>query len=200
MNEDLMEISILLDGDVEYYFELLERQGVFNTSIFEIKDKYFSNINFDELCKMTEEDIKKSCLRICNCVCVKGEPIVSDELLVKNYNLLNEENESEIFIKNEDVKKFYQDLENLGWYEIVDSFKVEFRFRLKSGAVIKIQEIDNIGVVVCFYNEIYKNMPENLQREALINELNDYGFEIDRNECNIAKLKTLLTGQPFGCN
>lgn len=70
----------------------------------------------------------------------------------------------------------------------------------KTNSKIKLEEIDNVGLVVYYSNSDNNNMEEELQRKALIDELNAFGFSFDYKEQGIDKLRTLLSGRPHFSN
>ena len=96
-------------------------------------------------------------------------------------------------------KQLIKILENNGFYLIFDTFKVDSHYvigNIKSR--IQLQEIDNIGLVLYYDNPDYYQMPENLQRKSLIDEINSYGFDFKYDEMGIDKLRTLLLGYAVG--
>ena len=97
------------------------------------------------------------------------------------------------------MKTFIEKMEKDGWYQIFDTFKVDYQYKIGDmKSRIQLQEIDNIGLVLYYDNPDYYDMPSNLQWKTLIDELNSYGFELNYNEMGIDKLRTLLFGYACG--
>ena len=59
MENVVVEVGLLLDKDLEYYQEILEKAGAELVFVCETHDKYWTNKNFDELVNLTENQIKK---------------------------------------------------------------------------------------------------------------------------------------------
>ena len=57
--------------------------------------------------------------------------------------------------------------------------------------MIQLQDIENIGLLVYYDNPDYYDLPEKVQRQKLIEELNSYGFEIPVEQLGLDKLRTL---------
>ena len=56
---------------------------------------------------------------------------------------------------------------------------------------IQLQDIENVGLLIYYDNPDYYELPLDNQRNALINELNSYGFDFDYNTLGLDKLRTL---------
>ena len=56
---------------------------------------------------------------------------------------------------------------------------------------IQLQDIENIGLLIYYDNPDYYELPFDAQRNALINELNSYGFDFDYDTLGLDKLRTL---------
>ena len=61
--------------------------------------------------------------------------------------------------------------------------------------MIQFQEIDRIGLLLYYDNPDYYDFEPQRQREALIDELNSYGFEFKYEDLGVDKLRTLLLGK-----
>lgn len=197
--ENERKVSLLLDGDVDYYTNLLNSQGAVITEIFDITERLFTDKNFEDICLMSESEIKQNCVVIKNCNQVMGDNgSNSEKICLENYSIFDKNHDADFEINKSELKDFCSKLENGGFYEVLQTFKMQYDFRLRNGNALSLQEIDSIGVVLTYFNSEYENMPSNLQREAVISELNSYGFEIDKNESDIDVIKTLITGQTWG--
>ncbi len=199
MENIVVEVGLILGKDIEYYNDLIAKKGAENMFNCETHDIYFTNKSHNELEKMTENQIKKACVRfrMVNCfggTCFNGDFNLS--MSFDNFKIFDETKEDRFKVGDmKQFKKIQAQLEKKGWYLIFDTFKVDYQYRIGDmKSRIQFQEIDNIGLVLYYDNPDYYEMSEDNQREMLINELNDYGFEFDKNTLGIDKLRTLLTG------
>ena len=242
----IVEIGMLLDLDLDYYDEMLKNQSLDMVFSCETHDIYYTKLKYDELCSMTENQIKNSCVRIRDCINLysnkkfeevsdnskenksKKHKIDNKKQMAKKVDidnislLLSDENKS-VFENKKDSKflksilekydsqkdrlktqkqnseQLIEILENNGFYLIFDTFKVDYHYttsEMKSR--IQLQEIDNIGLVLYYDNPDYYQMPEDLQRKSLIDEMNSLGFNFKYEELGIDKLRTLLLGYTVG--
>lgn len=198
MEKTIIEIGLLLDGDIDFYIEMLESAGAKNVFSCETLDKYWTREKYDDLLKMTENQIKNSCVRIRN-VNVFSESSFyknNDKYSIQNYKIFKNQTCNDL--NNLDigsVKSFTQELEENGWYLILETFKRDYHFKFSGmKSCLQLQEIDGIGLVLYYDNPDFIDMPLELQRKSLIDELNSYGFNFSYDELGIDKLKTLLTG------
>ena len=63
MEKTIVELGLLLDKDIEYYDKIMQKAGGENVFNCETHDLYWTNKKHSELEKMTENQIKKSCVR-----------------------------------------------------------------------------------------------------------------------------------------
>lgn len=235
----IVEVGMLLDKDLDYYAEMLENNGFKNCNIFETHDIYYTNKSYDELCNLSENQIKNACIRIRDCLRVGGtefesgtnfennnpknkvvssKSVTAENLLIFFNEQFNETFNHENLYDNNgnflmNTKSIFDDkidrlkieksnlhclidiLENAGWYVIFDTFKTDFHYKREDiKSIVQIQEIDDIGLVVYYDNPEFYQMNENLQRISLLEELNEFGFELNPAELGIDKLRTLLLG------
>lgn len=204
MKQTIVEIGMLLDNEIEYYQKLLEKQGAETVFCVETHDLYYTNNTRAELEKMTEKQIKDSCVRLRECWAFGGSEFSGDleeKYSASNYKLFDEKKKDSFKFKNSELKKYIKTLEDAGWLLFFDTFKRDYQYKLGDmKSRIQLQEIDNIGLVLYYDNPDYYNMPEDVQRKSLIDELNSYGFDFDYAEPGIDKLKTLLKGTPHFSN
>ena len=59
-------------------------------------------------------------------------------------------------------------------------------------SLIQIQNIENLGLILYYDNPDYYHLEEDDQRNALMCELNSYGFEFDINTLGVDKLKSFV--------
>ena len=195
MENIIVEVGLLLDKDLEYYQEILEKAGAEFVFECETHDKYWTNKNFDELVNLTENQIKNSCVRLRDSVGVSnyGKSGGNAEVRFENYQIFGKE--KVLKVKSKKKQSIIEKIEQSGWYLIFDTFKRDYQYKIGDmKSRIQLQEIDNIGLLLYYDNPDYYNMNEELQRKSLIDELNSYGFDFNYNELGVDKLKTLLTG------
>ncbi len=204
MENTNVEIGMLLDEDVEFYQSMLENQGGEIAFSCETHDLYYTNKTRSELEKMTEKQIKDSCVILREVWAFGGSEFNGDfaeSYLAKNYNLFNENKKDSFSFNCQELKKYIAELEEKDWLLFFDTFKRCYEYKMpKTNSKIKLEEIDNVGLVVYYSNSDNNNMEEELQRKALIDELNAFGFSFDYKEQGIDKLRTLLSGRPHFSN
>jgi len=201
MEKTIVELGLLLDNDkgIEYYNEIIAKVGGQNVYNCETHDLYFTNKSYNELEKMTENEIKKACVRFRMTSGFGGTCFAGDfniKMWFDNFNIFDNTKEDKFKVENmEDFKKVQESMESNGWYLVFDTFKVDYQYKVgEMKSALQFQEIDNIGLVLYYDNPDYYDMREDNQREMLLKELNDYGFSFDKDELGIDKLRTLLTG------
>lgn len=201
MEKVVVEVGMLLDNkkDIEYYNKLVEKAGGQNVFNCETHDLYWSNKSHNELEKMTEKQIKDSCVRFrmtsgFGGTCFSGD--FSMKIRFENFQIYDDSKENSFLCEDmNEFKNIQEEMESNGWNLIIDTFKVDYQYKIGDmKSALQFQEIDNIGMVLYYDNPDYYEMSEENQREMLLKELNDYGFSFDKDELGIDKLRTLLTG------
>ena len=199
MEKTIVEVGMLLDKDIEYYNKIIEKAGGQNVYNCETHDLYFTNKSHDDLEKMTENQIKKACVRFrlssgFGGTCFNGDFAIKNGNF-DNFQIFDSTKEDRFSCDMKTFKKIQEKMEKQGWFLIFDTFKVDYQYVIADmKSRIQLQEIDNIGLVLYYDNPDYYEMSVENQREMLLKELNDYGFSFDKNELGIDKLRTLLTG------
>jgi len=199
MEKIVVEVGMLLDKDVEFYNAIIEKAGGQNVFNCETHDLYWTNKSHNELEQMTENQIKKACVRYRLCNGFGGTCFDGDFKLKKgsfeNFKIFDPSKEDRFSCDMNEFKKIQERLEENGWYLVFDTFKVDYQYKIgKMESAIQLQEIDNIGLLLYYDNPDYYNMSEDNQREMLLKELNEYGFNFDKDELGVDKLRTLLFG------
>ena len=199
MEKVIVEVGMLLDKDIEYYNKLIEKVGGQNVFNCETHDLYWTNIAYDQLITMTENQIKKSCVRFRMTSGFGGSCFSGDfdmKMTFENFNVFDGSREDKFSCQDMDEFKQIQDkLESNGWHMVLDTFKVDYQYKIGDmKSALQFQEIDNIGLLLYYDNPEYYEMSEENQREMLLKELNEYGFNFDKDELGIDKFRTLLTG------
>ncbi len=199
MEKTIVEIGLLLDEDIEYYQSMLEKQGAENMFSCETHDLYYTNKTRKELEKMTEKQIKDSCVILREVWAFGGTEFSGDfaeSYTAKNYKLFDKKKKDNFSFSGKDLKKYINEIEGNGWLLFFDTFKRDYQYKMPNkNSRVQLQEIDNVGLVVYHDNPDYYNQPEELQRKSLIDELNSYGFSFNYDEQGVDKLRTLLTGK-----
>lgn len=200
MEKTIVEIGMLLDNEkgIEYYNDIIVKAGGVNVFNCETHDLYWTNKSHNELEKLTENEIKMSCVRFRMTSGFGGSCFSNDfsmKFRFENFSIYDDEKEDKFDCTIEEFKEIQEKMESDGWYLIFDTFKVDYQYKFDGmQSAIQIQEIDNIGLVLYYDNPDYYDMDEEYQREMLLNELNEYGFSFDKGGLGLDKLRTLLTG------
>lgn len=100
------------------------------------------------------------------------------------------------FRNHKSISNEEQDLINQGYAKVFDTIKSDHHYVIGDmKSVIQLQEIKDIGLLVYYDNPDYYNLSEDEQWNKLIEELNSYGFEFDKNTVGLDKLRTLYYGK-----
>ena len=198
MEQTIVEVGLLLDKDIEHYNKMMEKAGGINQFNCETHDMYWTNKSFDELSVMTENQIKKSCVRLrmvngFGGQCFNGD--FSMGISIDNFKIYDPAEEDRFKVTMDDFKVIQQEMEANGWYLVFDTFKVDYQYSIGDmKSRIQFQEIDKIGLLLYYDNPEYYDFTPERQRDALLDELNSYGFNFDKKEQGVDKLRTLLLG------
>jgi hypothetical protein len=184
----IVEVGIELDKPIEYYLNMLVKQGLENTFNCNTHDIYYTNKeNFNGL---TENQIKNSCVRIRNLKGINGTKFnlkTSFMCEICNYNIFDNLAENRFLIKEQQIKEFENKMLLAGWKKVFDTKKVDYQF--SNG--IQLQDIENVGNLVYYCGpKQYYELDEEKQYELLVNELKNYGFTFKKLP-GLDKLKTL---------
>ena len=197
----ILEVGLLLDKPLEYYQEILKIAGAVNEFNCETHDLYWSNKMQEEFEQMSENQIKKSCVRFRICVGFGGEKLEKKQSgktgKFDNYKIFGEnigENKDDKFSeKISKLKKYNKKFEKNGWRLVFDTIKKDYQYSIGNmKSRIQLQEIENLGLLLYYDNPDYYHLEEKEQRLALIRELNSYGFKFDENGLGVDKLKTFV--------
>ncbi len=200
MDKTVVEIGMLLTEEPEIYEKILENAGAVNMYSCETHDLYWTNKKYAELEKMTENEIKKVCIRLRLCSGVGGKEWNGDDALsgsFDNFKIYDPAADDKFKVDMDEFKQIQAELEGAGWYLIFDTFKTDYQYKIDDmKSRIQIQEIDTIGLMLYYDNPDYYMVEDvDAQREMLIDELNGYGFSFSKDELGVDKLRTLLTGK-----
>jgi len=166
----VLEVGFKLDKSLIFYHDMLIRNGLTLDFSCITHDIYYTDKNLDGL---TENQMKKSCIRLRYCDGINKE--ISD--------------------KTELDKKEKSLIEN-GYKKVFDIIKIDFQYCNQSmKSKVQLQDIKDIGLLVYYDNPDYYELPLKEQREKLIDELNSYGFDFEYSDLGLDKLRTLYYGK-----
>ena len=176
---EIVEVGIKLKKGMDYYDTLLKNKGFVNDFNVKTHDIYYTNQTLDGF---RESDMKKACIRLRSC---------DDGFYQVQNNLLKEIDINEVPLSS--LGEFEEKLFKFGYKKIFDTLKYDHHYSKKDmNSKIQLQEINDIGLLVYYDNELYYNMPLEAQRKKLIDELISYGFdEISYKTLGLDKLRTL---------
>jgi adenylate cyclase class IV len=186
-NMIIVEIGIKLDKSIEYYDKMLRDNGATNLRNLETVDYYWAN---QELCDMTENEMKNACIRFRMCKGIKTKEMPSCRF--QNYHIFRNDRENEFESSVYELPQIEAEFYKNGYERILETKKLDHQYRfLGMKSMIQLQDIENIGLLVYYDNPDYYDLPAELQRQKLIEELNSYGFEISVEQLGLDKLRTL---------
>lgn len=193
----VLEVGLLLDKPIEYYQEILIKAGAVNEFNCETHDLYWTNKTDDELRDLTENQIKKACVRFRICNGFAGEKLEkkkpSKTGKFDNYQIFDKEKDDRFAEKVGKIKKYNKIFNKNGWRLVFDTIKKDFQYSIGDmKSRIQLQDIDGIGLVLYYDNPDYYHLDEDKQHLALIKELNGYGFDFKEDVLGIDKLKTFV--------
>ena len=178
----LVEVGFKLNKPLDYYEELLKTNGCKNTWNNEIHDTYYTKEKLDG---MTENEMKNACIRL-----RRYKKINSDEKEKVGFqNLVLYDNDNPFAPYSDEL---LENIKKAGFKQVFDTKKLDIHYKKEGcNGDIQLQPIENIGLLVYYYNDDYKDMPFENQRHILIDELNSVGFNFSYDELGLDKLRTL---------
>lgn len=186
----IVEVGIKLDYPLEYYQDILQKAGAVNTFNCETRDIYWSNKTFDG---MTENEIKSSCVRYRMC---RGFNSKEWDCVFQNYQLFNPTSYNSFKCKLRKLSQYESVFIEQNWQKVFDTYKKDYQYAIGNmKSRIQLQDIRDVGLLLYYDNPDYYHLPEDVQRKALIDELNSYGFNISTNTMGLDKLRTLWYGK-----
>lgn len=166
MEQLVVEVGMKLEKDLIYYHDILIKNGLKLDFCCITHDIYYSKNNLDGL---TENQMKKSCIRLRFCDGINQKERSKSELLKREQELIND-----------------------GYVKVFDTIKFDFQYCHSSmKSRVQLQNIKDIGLLVYYDNPDYYNEPLDEQRKLLFNELNSYGFNFKETDLGLDKLRTL---------
>ena len=166
MEQLVVEVGMKLEKDLIYYHDILIKNGLRLDFCCITHDIYYSKNNLDGL---TENQMKKSCIRIRFCDGINQKERRKSELLKRERELIDD-----------------------GYVKVFDTIKFDFQYCHSSmKSRVQLQNIKDVGLLVYYDNPDYYNEPLDEQRKLLFNELNSYGFDFKETDLGLDKLRTL---------
>lgn len=188
----VVEVGFKLNENIKYYEEILSSHNAINRFNCKTHDIYWTNKN---LANMTENEMKNSCIRLritegFGGVDFSGVSKISYRFQNVDNFIVNKDNQKELTL--EEVHEYIKKIENNGYVKAFDTSKVDYQYSIGDmKSRIQLQDIENIGLLIYYDNPDYYELPLDAQRNALINELNSYGFDFDYDTLGLDKLRTL---------
>lgn len=174
MSKTIVEVGMPLDKNLIYYHDMLTSHGLILNFACVTHDLYYTKKSLDGL---TENQMKNSCIRI-----RKLEGMIG---------VNKDKTKSDKEIKDEEQK-----LLNQGYHKIFDTIKFDFQYKKPDWYnYIQLQDIKDVGLLVYWAHNIFYELPEEKQRQKLLEELNSYGFEFKGTDLGLDKLRTLYYGK-----
>ena len=171
----VVEVGMKLDKSMIYYHDMLTKKGI-NLSFASVThDLYYTKEkNLDGL---TESQMKNACIRIRKLDGVIG--VNRDKL-----------------VSNEEVEAKENELIKQGYHKVFDTVKFDFQYKKPEWYnAIQLQDIKDVGLLVYWEHNIFYELPEDLQRKKLLEELNTFGFEFNEDDLGLDKLRSLYYGK-----
>ena len=166
MEQLVVEVGMKLEKDLIYYHDILIKNGLRLDFCCITHDIYYSKNNLDGL---TENQMKKSCIRLRFCDGINQKERSKSELLKRERELIDD-----------------------GYVKVFDTIKFDFQYCHSSmKSRVQLQNIKDVGLLVYYDNPDYYNEPLDEQRKLLFNELNSYGFDFKETDLGLDKLRTL---------
>ena len=185
--KNIVEVGIKLDKPFKYYDKILRNNGATNLRNLETVDYYWTN---QELCDMTENEMKNACIRFRMCKGIKTKETPSCRF--QNYHIFRNDRENEFESSVYELPQIEAEFYKNGYERIFETKKEDYQYSIGDmKSRIQLQQIENIGLLLYYDNPDYYDMPLQEQRKALIDELNSYGFEFSYEQLGLDKLRTL---------
>ncbi len=188
----VVEVGFKLNENIKYYEEILSSHNAINRFNCKTHDIYWTNKNLEN---MTENEMKNSCIRLritegFGGIDFSGVSKISYRFQNVDNFIVNKDNQKELTL--EEVHEYIKKIENNGYVKAFDTSKVDYQYSIGDmKSRIQLQDIENIGLLIYYDNPDYYELPLDVQRNALINELNSYGFDFDYDTLGLDKLRTL---------
>lgn len=188
----VVEVGFKLSENIKYYEEILFSHNAINRFNCKTHDIYWTNKNLDN---MTENEMKNSCIRLritegFGGVDFSGVSRISYRFQNVDNFIVSKDNQKELTL--DEVSEYIKEIESKGYAKVFDTSKVDYQYSIGDmKSRIQLQDIENVGLLLYYDNPDYYELPFDEQRNALIDELNSYGFNFNYETLGLDKLRTL---------
>ena len=171
----VLEVGMPLNKNLIYYHDMLTSHGLTLNFACVTHDLYYTKEK--SLDGLTENQMKNACIRI-----RKLEGLIG---------VNKDKTKSDKEIEDEEKKLLKQ-----GYHKIFDTIKFDFQYKKQDWYnYIQLQDIKDVGLLVYWEHDIFYELPEDEQRQKLLEELNSYGFLFKKTDLGVDKLRTLYYGK-----
>ncbi len=193
-----VEVGFKLDKSLEYYRKKVEEYNCTNFYNAEVEDTYYTKESLDN---KSENEIK------CSCVRIRHDRDLDYNLKPKgnwkySFQNLTLKNKSTAFkVSNEKLNSMTKEevlnlLKKEGFKKVFYTKKLDIHYSIDGfNGDIQFQPIENIGLIVYYYNDDYIGLPLKEQRKKLVDELNLVGFNFNYDKLGLDKLRTIYYGK-----
>ncbi len=182
----VVEVGLKLNKNIDYYKDILIKHNAINRFNCKTHDIYWTNKNLDN---MTENEMKNSCIRL-RITEGFGASRISYRFENINNFIINNDNQKELTL--EEVDDCIKKIENNGYVKVFDTSKIDYQYSIGDmKSRIQLQDIEKVGLLLYYDNPDYYELSLDDQRKALIDELNNYGFNFNYDTLGLDKLRTL---------
>lgn len=188
-NPNKIEIGLLCEDNLEKCKKILEENNIELYWATIAKDIYYTNINIEELKTKDGETIKDSCIRI------RLNRSLKENSKYKIVRVQNYKNYLNVFSnKNYSINKLEQIEKTLienGFLKVIETTKTDYQYL---NGYLQLQEVENLGLIIYYYNPKYFFETSEKQKELLYNDLEKIGFTF-KEKLSIDRLKTLINNK-----
>lgn len=188
----VVEVGFKLNENIKYYEKILFSHNAINRFNCKTHDIYWTNKNLDN---MTENEMKNSCIRLritegFGGVDFSGVSRISYRFQNVDNFIVSKDNQKELTL--DEVSEYIKEIESKGYAKVFYTSKVDYQYSIGDmKSRIQLQDIENVGLLLYYDNPDYYELPFDEQRNALIDELNSYGFNFNYETLGLDKLRTL---------
>ncbi len=188
----VVEVGFKLNENIKYYEKILFSHNAINRFNCKTHDIYWTNKNLDN---MTENEMKNSCIRLritegFGGVDFSGVSRISYRFQNVDNFIVSKDNQKELTL--DEVSEYIKEIESKEYAKVFDTSKVDYQYSIGDmKSRIQLQDIENVGLLLYYDNPDYYELPFDEQRNALIDELNSYGFNFNYETLGLDKLRTL---------
>ena len=183
----IVEVGLELDKNANFYNKMLLKKNIENVFNCKTHNTYWTNVK--DFNNLTENEIKRSCVRIRILDGVGGtkfNSVSSFMRKVSNYKIFDNLSKDNFSINDNQIKDLEKKFLLAGWEKIFDTKKTDYQY--SNG--VQLQVIEKIGLLVYYAKKDYFELDEEMQYKLLVRDLKELGFHF-KNEIRLDKLRTL---------